>query len=154
LKNKREIIGLVVWLLIAAYVLISSWNLGLGEYENPGPGFFPFWSALLLGVSASLMIGIICLKKEIVTIEEESPLWKDLNWGKNITVTAALFAYCLVLTRLGYVLSTLGLMMVLFYIGKMKLWVVIAGALLAVGLSYSLFYYGLQTPLPIGIWGF
>jgi putative tricarboxylic transport membrane protein len=154
LKNKREIIWIAVWLLIAAFVMISSWNLGLGEYKNPGPGFFPFWSALLLGALALLMMGEVYLQKEAVAIEGESPLWKDLNWGKNITVTAALFAYCLVLTRLGYILSTLGLMMVLFYIGKMKLWVVIAGALLAVGLSYGIFYYGLKTPLPTGIWWF
>lgn len=154
LKNKREIIGLAVWLLIAAYVMISSWNLGLGEYENPGAGFFPFWSALLLGALALLMMGKIYLQKEAVAIEGKADLWKDLNWGKNVIVVAALAVYCLVLPKLGYLISTMALMMVLFYMGRMKPWAVIAGSLLAVLLSYCLFLYGLKTPLPRGIWGF
>ena len=154
MKNKREIAGLVFWLVIAAIVMISSWNLGLGEYKNPGPGFFPFWSALLLGVLSLSMAGKIYLQKGAVAIGGRVDLWKDLNWGKNTIVIAALFAYCLILPTLGYLLSTMALMMVLFYVGKMKLRAVIAGAMLAVLLSYFIFLYGLKTPLPRGIWGF
>jgi putative tricarboxylic transport membrane protein len=152
LKNKRrEIIGIAVWLLIAVFVMISSWNLGLGEYKNPGPGFFPFWSALLLGVLSLLMIGTIYFKKDVVAIGGKADLWKDLNWGKNTVIIAALFAYCLVLPKLGYLISTMALMMVLFYMGRMKPWALIAGSMLAVLLSYCLFLYGLKTPLPRGI---
>lgn len=154
LKNKREIIGIAVWLLIAAFVMISSWNMGLGEYENPGPGFFPFWSALLVGALSLLMMGKIYLQKETVAIEEKADLWKNLNWGKNTVIIVALFAYCLVLPKLGYLISTMALMMVVFYVGRMKPWAVIAGSLLAVLLSYCLFFYGLKTQLPRGIWGF
>ena len=152
--DKSEIAGGLIWLFIALLVIISSVKLGIGEFHNPGPGFFPFWSALLLGMLALMMLANIILKKEKPAVGQKAYLWEDLNWGKNITVIAALFAYCLVLTRLGYILSTLGLMIVLFYIGKMKLWAVIAGSLMAVGLSYGLFYYGLKTPLPSGIWWF
>jgi putative tricarboxylic transport membrane protein len=154
ITDKREIAGSLFWILIAVWVIVSSIKLGVGEFHNPGPGFFPFWSALLLGILASMMLAGSFLKKEKTEIGQKAHLWQDLNWGKNITVIAALFAYCLVLTKLGYILSTLGLMIVLFYIGKMKLWAVLTGALLAVALSFGLFYYGLKTPLPIGIWGF
>jgi len=154
LKNKTEIIGIAVWLLIAAFVMISSWHLGLGEYENPGPGFFPFWSALLLGVLSLTMVGKIYLHNDAAAIGGKVDLWKDLNWGKNTVIIAALFAYCLVLTKLGYLLSTMALMMLMFYVGRMKPWAVIAGSMLAVLLSYFIFFYGLKTPLPRGIWGF
>ena len=150
--DKKEIAGALIWIIFAVLVIISSLKLGVGEVHNPGSGFFPFWSALLLGVLALMMLANIILKKDETETGQEPYLWKDLNWGKNITVIAALFVYCLVLTRLGYILSTAGLMMVLFYIGKMKLWIVITGSLLAVALSYGIFYYGLQTPLPVGIW--
>jgi hypothetical protein len=152
--DKKEIAGGLIWLFFAVLVIISSVKLGIGDYHNPGSGFFPFWAALLLGVLALMMLANIILKKEKELIRQPAHLWRGLNWGKNITVIAALFVYCLVLTRLGYILSTLGLMMVLFYIGKMKFWNVIAGSLMAVVLSYGLFYYGLKTPLPSGIWGF
>lgn len=154
MTNRREITGLVFWLLIAAFVMISSWNLGLGEYKNPGPGFFPFWSALLLGVLSLAMMGKIYLQKEAVAMGGKVDLWEDLNWGKNTVVIAALFAYCLILPWFGYLLSTMALMMVLFYVGKMKPSALIAGAMLAVLLSYFIFLYGLKTPLPRGIWGF
>ena len=154
LKNKREIIGIIGWLLIAAFVMISSWNLGLGEYKNPGPGFFPFWSALLLGALALSMMGTIYLQKEAVAIGREADIWKDLTWHKNAIVVTALIVYCVVLTWLGYILSTMGLMIILFYVGRMKPWAVIAASLLAVLLSYCLFLYGLKTPLPRGIWFF
>ena len=154
MKDKREIAGLVFWLAIATFVMISSWNLGLGEYKNPGPGFFPFWSALFLGaLSLSMMVNIY-LHKGAVAIGGQVDLWKDLNWGKNTVIITALLGYCLILPMLGYLLSTMALMMVLFYVGKMKPWAVIAGAMLAVLLSYFIFLYGLKTPLPRGIWGF
>ena len=149
--NKRETIGIAVWLLIAAFVMICSWNIGLGEYANPGPGFFPFWSALLLGVLSLLIMVDLYLTPEAVAIEGKTDLWKDFNWGKVTVIITALFAYCLVLTKLGYLISTMALMMVLFYMGKMKPWAVIAGSMLAVLLSYCLFLYGLKTPLPKGI---
>jgi putative tricarboxylic transport membrane protein len=154
LENKREIIGIAVWLLIAAFVMISSWNIGMGEYKNPGPGFFPFWSALLLGALALFILASIHFKKETEAIGGKADLWKDLNWGKVTVIIAALFAYCLVLPKLGYLISTMALMMVLFYLGRMKPWAVIAGSMLAVLLSYCLFLYGLKTPLPRGIWFF
>jgi putative tricarboxylic transport membrane protein len=152
--DKREILGGLIWLFFAVFVIISSVKLGIGDYHNPGSGFFPFWSALLLGVLVLMMLANIILKKEKLQMRQTVYLWKGLNWGKNVTVIVVLVVYCLVLTRLGYVLATLGLMMVLFYIGKMKFWAVIGSSLLAVGLSYGLFYYALKTPLPIGIWGF
>ena len=152
--EKREIAGGLVWLFFAALVMISSVKLGAGELHNPGPGFFPFWSALLLGVLALVMLANTILKKGKPQIGQKVHLWKDLNWGKNISVITALFTYCLVLTKLGYILSTLGLMMVLFYMGRMKIWIVIGSSLMAVLLSYSLFYYALKTPLPAGILGF
>jgi len=154
LKNKREITGLVFWFVIAAIIMISSWNLGLGEYKNPGPGFFPFWSALLLGALSLSMAGDIYLQKKAVAIGGKVDLWKDVNWGKNTVVIASLFVYCLILPALGYLLSTMMLMMVLFYVGKMKPRAIIAGAMLAVLLSYFIFIYGLKTPLPRGVWGF
>ena len=154
IMDKKELAGGLIWLFFAVLVIISSLKLGIGEFHNPGPGFFPFWSALLLGMLALMILANIILKKDKTETGQEPYLWKGLDWGKNITVIAALLVYCLVLTRLGYILSTTGLMMVLFYIGKMKLWAVIAGSLLVVALSYCLFYYGLQTPLPSGILGF
>jgi len=152
--DKREIAGGLIWLFFAVLVIISSLKLGVGEFHNPGPGFFPFWSALCLGIITMMLLGNHFLKKDAAENTSIAGIWKTLNWGRNVVIVIALFIYCLVLPILGYIPATLGLMMILFYTGKMKPWAVICAALLAVLLTYCLFYYGLKTPLPRSIWPF
>lgn len=147
--DKREIISSAVWLSIVAIVAISSLRLGIGEFHNPGAGFFPFWSSLFIALLTLIMLGTRLFNKaDVIHLAD---LWKGDHWVTLIIVIASLVVYCLVLTKLGYILATTGLMLILFYLGKVKPWAIILGSLLAVLLSYCLFHYGLQTPLPRGI---
>jgi cell division protein FtsW (lipid II flippase) len=98
-----------------------------------------------------LLLGGRLIKTDDVCLTD---LWKGRNWGQTIIVVAVLIAYCLVLPKLGYLLATFGLMLVLFTLGKMKFWVVIPCSLLAVLLTYGLFDYLLRIPLPRSILGF
>jgi hypothetical protein len=150
--DKREIISSAVWFCIVAIVAISSLRLGIGEFHNPGPGFFPFWSSIFIALLTLIMLGTNLFKK--ADVFHLADLWKGEHWGTLLIVIASLVVYCLVLAKLGYLLATTGLMMILFYLGKMKPWAIILGSLLAVLLSYGLFYYGLQTPLPKGVLNF
>ena len=150
--NKQSTLETVVWLLIATFVIISSLSMGIGEFSNPRPGFFPFWAGVFLAFFAFLLFGIHLRNKEKTAHLIDS--WKGLDWVKNVIIVAALISYCLVLPQLGYILATSVLMLILFYLGKMKPWAVILASLLAVFLSYGLFYYVLKTPLPQGILAF
>jgi hypothetical protein len=152
MMDRPDIASGIFWLLIAAFVIVSSISLGIGEFHNPHAGFFPFWAGILLTFFTVILLVRSLLKK--AGIVRLADLWQDLNWGKIVIVVAALITYCLVLAKLGYIIATLGLMVILFYLGKMKLRTVILGALLAVLLSYGLFRYGLMTPLPKGILSF
>lgn len=150
--DKREIISSAVWLCIVAFVAISSLRLGIGEFHNPGPGFFPFWASIFIALLTLIMLGTHFFKKaDVIRLAD---LWKGDHWGTLVIVIASLIVYCLVLAKLGFILATTGLMLILFYLGKMKPWAIIVGSLLAVLLSYGLFHYGLQTPLPKGILDF
>ncbi|MFH1080209.1 MAG: tripartite tricarboxylate transporter TctB family protein [Pseudomonadota bacterium] len=148
---KRDILSCFVLLFISILVLIASLRLGIGPYQSPGPGFIPFWSCLLLFLFTSLLLGVRLIKTEDVRLAD---LWKGRNWGNTIIVVAVLIVYCLALPKAGYLLATLGLMLVLFTLGKMKFWVVVPCALLAVLFTYGLFDYLLKMPLPRGILGF
>jgi putative tricarboxylic transport membrane protein len=149
MMDRPNILSSIFWLLIAAFAIISSISLGIGEFHNPRAGFFPFWAGILLAFFAVILLVRNSFKKEKIILL--ATLWKDLNWGKIVIAVAALITYCLVLAKLGYIIATFGLMIILFYLGKMKSWGVILGSLLAVLLSYGLFHYGLITPLPKGI---
>jgi len=149
--DKRDLIGGTAWLCLAGFVLIASLNLGIGSLRIPGPGFIPFCGSVCLTLLAGAMIVSGARKKGRTP---PARLWKDEPWGRVAAVAAALIAYSLLLTRLGYVLTTLGLMVFLLSLGKVRPWAVILGSLLAVLLSYGLFSYGLQAPLPRGLLAF
>ena len=107
-----------------------------------------------MGILTLMVLGDHFFKKDVAENTLIADTWQTLNWVRNVVIVIALFIYCLVLPVLGYIPATLVLMMILFYTGKMKLWAVICASLLAVLLTYCLFYYGLKTPLPRSIWFF
>jgi putative tricarboxylic transport membrane protein len=150
--DKRDAMSSVVWLVISIVVALASLRLGVGTFHQPGSGFLPFWASVFLAFFASILAGVCLLKKR----DAEHPAFagKKFNWGRSGVIIAALIAYCLALPKMGYGVATFGLMLVLFALGKMKPQTVILGALMAVLLSYCLFGYVLQVPLPRGPWGF
>jgi hypothetical protein len=149
--DKRDIVSGSWWLCIAAFVLIASLKLGIGELQSPGPGFIPFYCSIFLAFCACLLVIAGTLKKSHPPLAH---FWKDQRWSRNVIVAATLIAYSFFLTTLGYLLSTMGLMVILLGMGKLRLWAVLLGSLLAVVLSYSLFHYGLKMPLPKGLLAF
>ena len=149
--DKRDIISGAVWFCLAVFVFIASLNLGTGALHSPGPGFIPFCGSICLALLAGVLIVSGALKKGQPPL---ALLWRDEQCGHVAIVAAALIAYSLLLMKLGYILTTLGLMTLLLGLGKMKPWAVILGSLLAVLLSYGLFHFGLKAPLPHGLLAF
>ncbi|MDA8125644.1 MAG: tripartite tricarboxylate transporter TctB family protein [Deltaproteobacteria bacterium] len=149
--DKRDIISGAGWLCLAVFVFIVSLDLGIGALQSPGPGFILFCGSLGLAFLAGVLILTGARQKGRLPLPH---FWKDGHCGHVAMVAAALIVYSLLLTTLGYVLATLGLMVLLFALGKMKPWAVILGSLLAVFLSYGLFHYLLKTPLPQGLLAF
>lgn len=150
--DRRDITGCVVWLSISISVLIASLRLGIGPFNNPGPGFIPFWAALFLASFTCVLLVISLSRNREAT--PPSVLWKGRHWVKPLLAFSALILYCLVLPKLGYLLATFVLMLVLLSLGKTKPWLVVPGSLVVVLLTYVLFDYLLKMPLPRGVFGF
>lgn len=145
----RDRISGVLWLAAAVFVTASGTRLGIGTYDNPGPGFLPFWSGLGL---ALLAVVLMLLNPGSRASVEEGPLRLPRRSGVLAVVSLAL--YCWLLPVLGYLVATTGLMLVLFGLGRMRIRTVFLGSLLAVILSYILFLHVLKVPLPRGILSF
>jgi putative tricarboxylic transport membrane protein len=151
MMDKRDLWGCAVWLILSIFVFAASLRLGVGALRSPGPGFIPFWASIGLALFACMLWFNPDQKTQAV--REENGV-KDSKWGNHLIVIAALTLYCLALQKFGYLLTTFGLMIVLFRLGKMKPWAIITGSLVASLSSYGLFAYFLGTPLPRGIFGF
>jgi len=152
MMDKRDLAGSAIWVILSITALAASLRLGVGALRNPGPGFIPFLASLGLALCACLLLAFNLAAKKQAGRRENGA--KDSARGNPLIVIAVLVLYGLALGKLGYLLTTFGLMMALFSLGKMKVRTVILGSVIASLASYFLFAYLLGTPLPGGILGY
>jgi len=152
MKRPYQITG-VVFLLLAVFIAWESLELKFYTYIGPGPGFFPFWLALLLGALAVLMI----LQ---ATFRRPDPMPTDFFAGragylKVGAIVLAMAATTALMDVLGFQLTMLGVIaFLLFALGRPSL---IVTLLVSVAGSFGCFYLfsqWLRVPLPTGFFGF
>jgi hypothetical protein len=125
----------------------------IGTFHYPGPGFLPFWSAVGLGVLSILLV----VKSSLTRggVGEIGDDWKGKKWRNGIWLIISLFIYAILLPRLGYIITTFGLMTYHFgLVGKTKLWIQVLGGLIVALLTYIIFGVWLQLQLPAGVFSF
>ncbi len=149
--NRRDIASGLFWLAIGIFVLTQALELGVGAFSTPAAGFMLFWSSVIF-----ILLSIILVVKALLRGEAKIGIaeqWRGLTWTNVLIAVAALALYAAVLVKLGFILSTIGFMIVLYWVGKMRLWVVVASAIFTVVLSYVIFHYALQIQFPRGPFG-
>jgi len=149
----RDQLSGLFWLLISIFVCVEAHKSSIGSFKIPGPGFLPFWSGLILGTLAIVLVVTSLLKKK--GGGEIKNLWEGVEWGKLILVLTSLLIYTFFLPILGYLVTTFGLMTLLFsVIERSRLWIKGMIAFISVLLTYVIFYIWLDVKLPRGIFGF
>ena len=146
--NKRDLVSGLFWLAIAIFIFTKALELGVGTVSTPGAGFMLFWSSIIFG-----LLSIVLMVKAVLRGGGQkgiAELWHGLTWGNVVITVVALVLYCLVLVKVGFIIATTAIMVVLYGVGRMKAWVVIASALLTVALTYVIFHYALQIEFPRG----
>ncbi len=152
MSNHRDLLSGLFWLAISVFVCFESARCGIGTFHSPGPGLFPFWSAVVMGASAIVILVAKIFKKDAKLIAD---LWRGLEWKKVVYVVVSLFLYPLFLPSLGYILATFGLMVLSIRVmGRAKIWFQAGSALIITCASYLIFYSLLGVMLPKGFLGF
>ena len=111
-----------------------------------------FWvGAIMIGLSLIVMIKAV---REKGQKGELKVLWTGIRWQKAVSVLAALFIYAYVLTPLGFILTTILLLIFLFMaVEPQKLSWAILGAIVFTLAAYGLFQFWLGCQLPQGFLG-
>ena len=142
----------VVLLLLAVFVAVEALQLRYYTAMGPGPGFFPFWLAIVLG---GLAIGMLLQ----AALGRAEPMPTDFfasgtGYLKAGAVVLALVVTTALLERLGYCLTMLAVYLFLLYSLGRQNWIVTALVALfgSFGVYYS-FVRWLQVPLPVGLFG-
>ena len=139
----------IFWLIFGIPVAFLSYKLGLGELTRPGPGFLTFWCGLILcGLSV-----LVFVRDRIAGRGETTKgiryLWSTVQWSKALITVLVLVAYALTFERVGFLLSTIVLLIVLFRaIDPMKWWAAIVVAVLASFVAFVVFDMAFQVQLP------
>jgi len=149
--NRHDLFSGLFWLGISIFVMHMAQGLGVGVLSNPGPGFVLFWSGLIFGVLSIVLVAKALLGKGDKRILADS--WKSLKWQNVLVTVIALFLYASFLMKIGFLIMTFALMVLLYALGKPKPWVTVGGAFVTISLAYVIFHIALQVQLPRGMLG-
>ena len=152
--RRYNLITGIIWFILAIIILGEAIRLDLGTLHFPGPGFFPFLTAIPLAFLAFLLIWETAVRKSRTAKGDQAVWAADTDWRKILLSLAALIIYALLLERVGYILSTFLLMLFLFKNIEPQKWgVAVFASAVAVLLSYFIFNVWLQCQFPEGILG-
>ena len=143
----------MAWLGLALFIGVEVWRkLPVGEWHDPGSGFWPLGAALLLG---GLSIANFVQSSLDKSVEDRAPWYPRQRWRTIVLIMASLVAYVFLVEWMGFLLSTFLLMAYLLRSVEPRRWaVVIGGSALVSAAAYLIFDIWLKTQLPKGILGF
>jgi len=112
----------IFWFFFSIFVAYESYKLGLGQVNQPGPGFLFFWTAIFIGI-LSLVI-IVKTFSKIVSISNQTNKLKQekSNKARVILVIVSLFLYGIFMERLGFIIVTFLLFIFLLGFIEKKSW--------------------------------
>lgn len=159
--QNRDRNSAVFWVLFGLFVMYASYKLGLtselGQQQktfSPGPGLMPFaCGAFMVLISLYLFLQKMFDRKfkRILIVPEEWPMFS--NPLKIGIVLTALLGYAIFLVKLGYLLTTLITLIILFRCMQARWFVTVTISLVASVGTYVIFSK-LGVLLPEGIIGF
>jgi hypothetical protein len=141
-----ERIAAITLFLIGIGGAIGAWKIGFGDFQTPGPGFFPFWLAALLAV-LSLAFFVRNLGADTVKVT----LWAQGVWVRPLKAACVMFVYVLLIGRLGFISSSALLFIAWLRIVEHSSWKTVV--LLVIGGTTCLYLFTslLSISLPAGI---
>ena len=144
----RDRVSGLAWLAVALFAAAQGLSLGLGSLHRPGPGFFPFWGGVILGLLSVLLV----VRSPTQDATGAARLRPDN--ARPAVAAGAILGYLLLLEVLGFVPITFLFLLLLFRMER-RSWMFSAASAAAgaVG-SYVLFQLWLKSQLPTGPLGF
>jgi hypothetical protein len=146
-------IAAIFFLLIGVFFALYARTVEIGAFTDPGPGFLPFCAGLTL-VAMSI---ILLLKTYATKARAAKSAFFPLpdSWKRVLATFLSLIAYNLLLTLLGFTVTTFLFLIFLVKFIFPQTWTrtLLVGALGSI-FARLLFINFLETQLPRGLLGF
>lgn len=151
--KRADVIANLFWMALGAALCLGALKLGLGDPGDPGSGFLPFGTGILISALGLLQLAALAFRKGRGGAPAATGAAAD--WKRPAAVVATLVLYGLALSSLGYLVATFFAMLVLFSIYDLRRWALAsAGSLLVTLGTYVVFHGLLKVQLPAGLLGF
>lgn len=146
-------IAAIFFLIVGIFFFLYARSVEIGSWNEPGPGFLPFWAGLTLSaMSIALLLGSYGKKAWAV---RPSFFPKDDSWKRVLLTFLSLIAYNLLLNPLGFAFTTfLFLAFLVKFIFPQTWRRTLLVAVLGSVMARLLFINFLETQLPKGFLGF
>ncbi len=149
--KSRDVASSIVLLLFSLFFWCQVLTLPIGQATHPDTGLWPLVLAVLIS-AASLVFFVKALRG--TDGSRQRFFSRPGSWKQVALSTAILFVFACLFLRLGYLLSTFGLILVfLRVLNSQKWWIAFTTACLTAGLSYLLFGWALGIEIPKGLLG-
>jgi putative tricarboxylic transport membrane protein len=145
----RDIQSGLFWLVLGAGVAYAGYDLELGTATEPGSGFMLFWVGLIMiGLAAIVLVNALKRPSDA----PPAPIVAPGRTVPLIGVVVVLVVYAYVLGWLGFIVSTVLLLIFLFKAIEPQRWsIAIGSAVVTAVLAYLLFSVYLGAQLPKGV---
>ena len=149
--KKNDIYPAAIWLGLGIAVTITSYHFRLGSLVSPGPGLMPFLLGIILSICSVPILIRSFLLFEKTEKDKDKGIWLGVQFKKLFLVVGSLIGYIAFFEKIGFVLATFILLLVLFKIvdSQKWRWALIASSL-TVLITYFLFVVFLKVELPSG----
>ena len=146
--NNSELWGGLVGLGLGVFVIWSSFKLKIGTIHDPGSGYVLFYTGILMCLFALTII--------VSAVTESGPSfgsrWEGARWTKPLAIIVSLIVYSVALDQLGFLVSTIPLMLLLLRVIDPVRWTLaIPLAVLAPLGVWWVLKHALLIQLPSGI---
>ena len=144
--KRWERLSAVALFLVGVDGAIGAWQIGFGTFQAPGPGFFPFWLAIVLA-----LLCIVFFLRNLGTDAFPVALWSNKSWVRPMKAACVMFSYVFLIGWLGFISSTALLFVAWLRIVEHSSWKTVALLVVFGTTCLYLFTSLLSISLPAGI---
>ena len=145
IRHPKDFFAGLIFMGFGLAALIIGSNYALGTAARMGPGYFPrILGILLVVLGAALSLRALKIKGDPL------PQW---HWRPMLIVLGSVIVFGIVVTRLGLILSTIGLVFAASTASHEFRWkeALVSGVLFS-ALAAGVFVFGLNLQLPLWPW--
>ena len=151
--NHYNRLSALFFMSVGIFFSLYGRTVEIGTWNEPGPGFLPFWAGVTLAVMAFFLLLGSFKRSELPLMPPFFPLAD--SWKRVLIAFVSLIAYVLLLNPLGFTLVTFFFIAFLIKTVFPQSWTrTLVMAVATAILTCLLFINFLETQLPLGFLGF